>query len=265
MRRALCYCLRTHDLCLTYRHVAASSTYDYQRVPNSAAGLDRCSRGDSPHACGVRVVVSGSVCASAVDSYGVTGSPRTVTCAPAERSGPGAVCVWRETIALIHTRHRDQGGVGHNNIFINKSTRCTRVAPTGSSVSREWRLAHHAPWPPAPRAAAGRGPRAKLGQRSKHGDEPRTRAASLQHHALHACTVAPQTLYHRARMHPIPFQIMGWPWVSIILHLRCPSTGLKPNVASATCPSFCRICLPVLMPYATTDPSAIRLRRLLGA
>jgi|LauGreDrversion4_1035100.scaffolds.fasta_scaffold17968_6 hypothetical protein len=26
---------------------------------------------------------------------------------------------------------------------------------------------------------------------------------------------APQTLYHRARMHPIPFQIMGWPWVSI--------------------------------------------------
>ena len=176
--------------------------------------------------------------------------------APAERShrsGPGAVCVWRETIALIHTRHRDQGGVGHNNIFINKSTRCTRVAPTGSA-----RQPGMAQWPPAPRAAG-----EARGQRSKHGDEPRTRAASLQHHALHACTRTTDALPSCTHA-PDPLPNHGLA-VGVHLHLRCPSTGLKPNVSSATCPSVCRICLPVLMPYATTDPCAIRLRRLLGA
>lgn len=249
MRRALGYCLRTHDLCLTYRRVAASSTYDYQRVPNSAAGLDRCSRGDSPHVCGVRVVVSGSVCASAVDSYGVTGSPRTVTCAPAERgewARRGLRLAGDNSSNTHTTQGSDQGGVGHNNIFINKSTRCTRVAPTGSERQGM--------------APARRGARAN---RSKHGDEPRTRAASLQHHALHACTRTTDALPSCTHA-PDPLPNHGLA-VGVHLHLRCPSTGLKPNVASATCPSFCRICLPVLMPYATTDPSAIRLRRLLGA
>ena len=250
MRRALCYCLRTHDLCLTYRRVAASSTYDYQRVPNSAAGLDRCSRGDSPHVCGVRVVVSGSVCASAVDSYGVTGSPRTVTCAPAERGewARRGLRLAGDNSSNTHTTQGSgwRGSQQHLHQQINTLHARRPDPPTGSE--RQGMR--------PPRAGRGQTDLSMVMNRA-----PAPHRSNIMH-CMHAH--APQTLYHRARMHPIPFQIMGWP-CSVHLHLRCPSTGLKPNVASATCPSFCRICLPVLMPYATTDPSAIRLRRLLGA
>lgn len=121
----------------------------------------------------------------------------------------------------------------------------------------------HARRPDRLRAGQREWPRAGRGQRSKHADEPRTRAASLQHHALHACTRTTDALPSCTHA-PDPLPNHGLA-VGVHLHLRCPSTGLKPNVASATCPSVCRICLPVLMPYATTDPSAIRLRRLLGA
>ena len=190
------------------QRLVRTTTKEYQTAPQGLIGV----RAVTPRMC----VVSGWWCRArcAPRLWIVTvlpGRPEPSRRAPAERShrsGPGAVCVWRETIALIHTRHRDQGGVGHNNIFINKSTRCTRVAPTGSRL----RL----------RASAGNGAmaaRAARGARPEGKDlsmvmnrAPAPHRSNIMH-CMHAH--APQTLYHRARMHPIPFQIMGWPWVSI--------------------------------------------------
>jgi hypothetical protein len=86
--------------------------------------------------------------------------------------------------------------VGHNNIFINKSTRCTRVAPTGSE-----RVSGNGP-------ARGEGKDLSMVMNRA----PAPHRSNIMH-CMHAH--APQTLYHRARMYPIPFQIMGWPWVSI--------------------------------------------------
>ena len=111
------------------QRLVRTTTKEYQTAPQGLIGV----RAVTPRMC----VVSGWWCRArcAPRLWIVTvlpGRPEPSRRAPAERSGPGAVCVWRETIALIHTRRRDQGGVGHNNIFINKSTRCTRVAPTGS-------------------------------------------------------------------------------------------------------------------------------------
>ena len=226
------------------QRLVRTTTKEYQTAPQGLIGV----RAVTPRMC----VVSGWWCRArcAPRLWIVTvlpGRPEPSRRAPAERSGPGAVCVWRETIALIHTRHRDQGGVGHNNIFINKrNTEHSERQPGMAAMAR-------------PRRARGEA----RGQRSKHGDEPRTRAASLQHHALHACTRTTDALPSCTHA-PDPLPNHGLA-VGVHLHLRCPSTGLKPNVSSATCPSVCRICLPVLMPYATTDPSAIRLRRLLGA
>lgn len=105
--------------------------------------------------------------------------------------------------------------------------------------------------------------RARGGKDAKHGEEPRTRRAHRSNIMLHACTRTTDALPSCTHA-PDPLPNHGLA-VGVHLHLRCPSTGLKPNVSSATCPSVCRICLPVLMPYATTDPCAIRLRRLLGA
>ena len=185
------------------QRLVRTTTKEYQTAPQGLIGV----RAVTPRMC----VVSGWWCRArcAPRLWIVTVLPGRPEPSRARRrsagSGPGAVCVWRETITLIHTnRHRDQGGVGHNNIFINKSTRCTRVAPTGSEDRASGREGM---------APARRGARAN---RSKHGDEPRTRAASLQHHALHACTRTTDALPSCTRsMHPIPFQIMGWPWVSI--------------------------------------------------
>lgn len=142
--------------------------------------------------------------------------------------------------------HTTQGGVGHNNIA--SSTNQLDVRPkrnTGWHASPPDRL------------------RASGGKDAKHGEEPRTRRAHRSNIMLHACTRTTDALPSCTHA-PDPLPNHGLA-VGVHLHLRCPSTGLKPNVSSATCPSVCRICLPVLMPYATTDPCAIRLRRLLGA
>ena len=158
------------------------------------------------------------------------------------------VCRWTQgsgtgsRVALGRGGHKRKG---HNNIFIvtNQQTTCCTRRPD--------RLR-----PQSVRLARG-------GKDAKHGEEPRTRRAHRSNIMLHACTRTTDALPSCTHApDPLPNH---WLAVGVHLHLRCPSTGLKPNVSSATCPSVCRICLPVLMPYATTDPCAIRLRRLLGA
>lgn len=138
--------------------------------------------------------------------------------------------------------HTTQGGVGHNNIVHQQINTHTLHASPRQAQS-------------AARGAWGK-------DASMHGEEPRTRA-HRSNIMLHACTRTTDAL-PPCTHGPDPLPNHGLA-VGVHLHLRCPSTGLKPNVSSATCPSVCRICLPVLMPYATTDPCAIRLRRLLGA
>ena len=144
--------------------------------------------------------------------------------------------------------HTTQGGVGHNNIASSTNQLDVRPKSTPAGTRR----------PRAPDRL-----RASGGKDAKHGEEPRTRRAHRSNIMLHACTRTTDALPSCTHA-PDPLPNHGLA-VGVHLHLRCPSTGLKPNVSSATCPSVCRICLPVLMPYATTDPCAIRLRRLLGA
>jgi len=143
--------------------------------------------------------------------------------------------------------HTTQGGVGHNNIAsstnqldeINTGWHASAVAPGQAQSARGGAKMLS--------MARNRAPAAPIAPTSCW------HACTRTTDALPSCTHAPD---------PLPNHGLA---VGVHLHLRCPSTGLKPNVSSATCPSVCRICLPVLMPYATTDPSAIRLRRLLGA
>lgn len=148
--------------------------------------------------------------------------------------------------------HTTQGGVGHNNIASSTSQQINLTKSTPAGTRR-------------PRTGSERQGqcRARGGKDAKHGEEPRTRRAHRSNIMLHACTRTTDALPSCTHA-PDPLPNHGLA-VGVHLHLRCPSTGLKPNVSSATCPSVCRICLPVLMPYATTDPCAIRLRRLLGA
>jgi hypothetical protein len=91
--------------------------------------------------------------------------------------------------------HTTQGGVGHNNIA--SSTNQLDEINTG------W----HASPPDRLRASGG----AKMLSMARN----RAPAAPIAPTSCCMHAHAPQTLYHRARMHPIPFHIMGWPWVSI--------------------------------------------------
>jgi hypothetical protein len=131
----------------------------------------------------------------------VSGSPRCVAVCRASRGftrlGIRHVASGRCGGYNSSNTHTKQGGVGHNNIVHQQiNTHTLHASPRQAQSVREM-----------PRA--GRGAKMHLSMARNHAPAPIAPTSCCMH------AHAPQTLYHRARMHPIPFQIMGWPWVSI--------------------------------------------------